>query len=73
MGRRPGAATTLYSVWRNKDDKLLILDGTAEECCRKLGISKNSFYRLCCASNGYGNAYTVRKIKRSEAEQEADG
>ena len=69
-GVKPGS--TLYSVWRNSDDKLLILDGTADECGAKLGINRNSFYRLVCSVNkGYGSMYTIRKIRREEAEREA--
>ena len=71
-GRKAGQTSVLYSVWRNSDDKLLILDGTADECCARLGINRNSFYRLVCSVNkGYGNVYTIRKIRREEAEREA--
>ena len=73
MGRARQQATTLYSVWRNSDDKLLILDGTAEECCKLLNINKNSFYRLACVSGkGYVGLYTVRKATRNQVLKEID-
>ena len=74
MGRQKGQATTLYTVWRNKDDMLLILDGTAEECCRLLGMNKNSFYRLVCSTGnkGYGNMYTIRKANRDQIKREEE-
>lgn len=60
-------ADTLYSVWRNSDDKLLILDGTMEQCCKKMGIKRNTFYRLVNNDNKYGSLYTIRKISRKKA------
>ena len=67
-------ATVLYSVWRNSDDQLLILDGTADECCKVLGITRQSFYRLVCAKKnaGYGYAYTIRKISREQSKREEE-
>ena len=73
-GRKPGAVTTLYSVWRNKDDKLLILDGTVQECCDLLGIKPQSFRRIAGSSdkNGYGNAYTIRKARVEQVKREEE-
>ena len=67
-----GRPISLYSIWRNSDDQLLILDGTAEECCKFLGIQKNTFYRYAAVSNEH-TTYTIRRIKRTEAEKEARG
>ena len=72
-GRKRGQVTTLYSVWRNSDDELLILDGTAEECAAKLGINKNSFWRLAGSTDSnYGNAYTITKIKTRDILREVE-
>lgn len=65
-GRKKGQTSTLYSVWRNSDDKLMILDGTAEECCEILGINKKTFYPLVCKSAGQGAQYAIRKRKGSK-------
>ena len=67
-GRKP---ETLYSVWRNSDDRLLILDGTAEDCCSVMGITKHSFYRLMCASCK-DDRYTIRKITKKQSKREED-
>ena len=68
-GRKPD---TLYSVWRNKDDELLILDGTMEQCCERLGISRWHFYKIVNSekNTGFGHAYTVRKITKAKSKRE---
>ena len=64
----------LYSVWRNSDDQLLILDGTAEACADILGIHVNTFYWLVSMTKNAGHGiYTIRKIDRRTAEKEAAG
>ena len=35
---------TLYSVWNNYTDELIILDGTARQCADAMGISFKSFH-----------------------------
>ena len=70
-GRR---SNVLYSVWRNSDDRLMILDGTAETCAEILGIHVNTFYWLVSATrNTEHGIYTIRKIDRRTAEEEAAG
>ena len=64
----------LYSVWRNSDDQLLILDGTAESCADILGIHVKYFYWLVSTTkNTEHGIYTIRKIDRRTAEKEAAG
>lgn len=65
---------TLYSVWRNSDDRLMILDGTADECAKLLHINRNSFYRLVCSTQnkGYGCVYTIRKMKSADVKREEE-
>ena len=72
--RKSWEALTFYTVWRNSDDRLLILDGTADECCKLLHINKNSFYRLVCSNRnkGYGAAYTITKAKRDQIKREEE-
>ena len=70
-GRR---SNVLYSVWRNSDDRLMILDGTAEACADILGIHVNTFYWLVSMTRDAGHGiYTIRKIDRRTAEKEATG
>lgn len=54
---------TLYSVWRNNGDRLLILDGTEEQCAEALGIKLLSFRRLRyrAKNDPKGSPYTIRE------------
>ena len=58
----------LYSVWRNADDKLMILDGTAEECSKAMGVKRESFYVVC--NRGGNGDWTI--LKKSVAEIRAE-
>ena len=61
----------LYSVWRNSDDQLIILDGTTEECCKVLGVEPKTFYRYACVSSDE-TPYSIRKVYKDELEREAE-
>lgn len=37
----------VYSVWDNRTDELVILDGSAQVCANRLQITLNAFYALC--------------------------
>ena len=74
MARQKGQITTVYSVWRNSDDQLLILDKPAKECSKLLGIAEQSFRRIAGSTdkNGYGNAYTIRKARIEQVKREEE-
>lgn len=40
----PGRSFCLYTVYDNRTDFPLIIDGTADECAKVLRRSRNSFY-----------------------------
>lgn len=42
--RTKGAYGKLYTVYNNKTDMPVIIDGTAEECAKAMGIKVSSFY-----------------------------
>ena len=42
--RTNGAIGKLYTVYNNKTDMPVIIDGTAEECAKAMGIKLCSFY-----------------------------
>ena len=70
---RKKSPNILYSIWRNSDDRLIILDGTAEECSRLLNTTKKNFYILVCNSQKNENArYTIRKISRQQLMREGE-
>lgn len=55
----------LFSVYRNKDDKLIILDGTARECARAMGLSRtSSFYVILKVRGGQTEKWTIIKTPR---------
>jgi hypothetical protein len=61
----------LYSVWRNSDDKLMILDGTADECALAMGVKRQSFYVFC--NRGGNGDWTITKKSIAEIEAETNG
>lgn len=61
--------TNLYSIWKNSDDSLVILDGSAQQCADRLGVTLNSFYRIVCGASCKGT-YTIQKISSDKAKRE---
>lgn len=68
--RRP---KKVYSVWNNKTDELVILDGTAEECIKAIGwASLASFYsHISRAKNGEIRKWHIESRVLSREEREA--
>ena len=61
----------LYTVYRNKDDRLMALDVPAAEAMKIMGIQRpQSFYHFMSISGGRGRFYTVTKQRRLEIEAE---
>lgn len=54
----------LYTVYRNIDDKMILLDVTAEECCRIMKIKRDSFYKL--AQTGGNKTWSVLKSTKKQ-------
>ena len=59
----------LYSIWRNRDDRLIILDGTVEQCCAAMHIKLSTFRFI---TSRHCKTYTVRKITEQELASEVD-
>ena len=70
--RQKRKPTVLYSIWRNLDDRLIVLDATAEQCCEILGVTTRTFYEELSRNKGDGEKYTIRKIRREDAERECE-
>ena len=62
----------LYCVYRNSDDRLMILDGTANECAKGMGIEPQSFYVLWTRHGGRNDRWTVTRKSRREIQQEME-
>lgn len=47
VGHKKGNGTRrycVYTVWDNRTDELIILDGTAPQCAEAMGVALSSFY-----------------------------
>lgn len=63
----------LFSVYRNRDDKLMILDGTAKECARVMGFKQlSSFYVILTVKGGQTGKWTVIKTSREQIAAETE-
>jgi hypothetical protein len=50
----------VYSVWDNKTDKAVIIDGEARKCAEAMGISFSSFYSIVSRlRKGQGKRWTI--------------
>ncbi len=50
----------VYSVWDNRTDTLVILDGEAKECAKAMNLSMSSFYSAVTkARNGSVKRWTI--------------
>lgn len=45
-----GKGYVAYSVWNNKTDDIVIVDGTAEETAKAMGVTMKSFYTIVSRS-----------------------
>lgn len=70
--RRP---KKVYSVWNNKTDELVILDGTAEECIKAIGwASLASFYsHISRAKNGEIRKWHIESRVLDKEERDEHG
>ena len=58
-------------MWRNSDDSLLILDGTTEECCAKIGVSIHSFATMLHKTSDR-TKYRIVKTSVEDIKREAE-
>ena len=65
MGRNP----LLYTVYNNKTDMPVIIDGTAEQAAKAMKMSIKSFYpAVTHAKTGKIKKWHIEAIKQSEVE-----
>jgi len=69
MSVKPYNTRTRYSVWRNEDDRLMILDGTASECAKRMGTTRQFFYVI--VNKGGNQIWTITKKSVAEIEAES--
>ena len=52
----------VYSVWNNKTDELVIIDGEARDCAKAMNLKLGSFYRaITSARNGTIKKWTIKE------------
>lgn len=59
----------LYSLYRNSDDKLMILDGRGSECARLMGVTYQWFYKLMM-KGGSNKKWTIIRRRKDEDEED---
>ena len=77
MSRKIGAPTRLYTVYNNRTDELIILDGTVRQCAEAMGLSEKSFLSTATRSkNGKGKWWieptdkaTMKKIREENGNE----
>jgi hypothetical protein len=63
--------SVFYTVWNNYTDEIVIVDGTAEECCKVMGIARASFNAIVTRTKqGKYKKWFIetRKIEKGERE-----
>lgn len=62
--------SVLYTVWNNKTDEIVIVDGNAVECAKAMGISVRNFYSTVSKNlNGTIAKWTIEKRRAREVEE----
>lgn len=60
-----------YTVYNNKTDFPVIVDGDAKECAKAMGISMRSFYyTVNRVKNGKNKKWTILKSHVNELEED---
>lgn len=68
-GRPHGTPNLLYTVYDNKTDMPVIIDGTAKECAKAMGLKMSSFYPIVRRSKmgvlkkWYIESIAIREVK----------
>lgn len=58
--RQEGEQMKRYTVYNDKTDEVVIVDGTAHECAKAMGIERNSFYHFMWKNyNGENTKWSI--------------
>ena len=72
MRKRNRLPNTVYSIWDNKTDEVVIVDASAPACARYLGISLHTFYTVVShVRAGTDKRYTIdtRRITKKDVDE----
>ena len=65
-------AANCYSVWDNKRDELVYLDGTSKECAFAMGITVETFYSyLSKTKKGIVKRWTIKETQKKARKKRA--
>ena len=68
-GKKKGTIHKLYTVYNNKTDLPVIIDGTAEQTAEAMGMSIKTFYPTVARSiKGINKKWYVEVIDKNEVE-----
>ena len=56
-----------YTVWDNRTDRMIVLDGNGPDCAAAMGITYGSF--LSIVSRGKSRKWTIEKAFADEMEE----
>ena len=62
-----------YTVYRNSDDMLIVLDAHPAEAIRLMKVKPNTFYRILALFGGRNRMWTILKADRKEIEEQMNG
>ena len=61
--------TYLYTLYRNSDDRQMVLDGRGSECARLMGVTYQWFYKLMM-NGGSNRKWTITRRRKDEDEED---
>ena len=61
-----------YTVYDNKTDELVILDGTSKECAEAMGVTLGTFHSYLCKSKQGIIRWTITENRKAWREQMID-
>ena len=68
-GRPKGTSRVLYTIYDNRTDMPVIVDGTAEQCAKVMGIKLITFYSyITHTKKGKIKRWHIDRIKAQEVE-----
>lgn len=60
-----------YTLYRNSDDCLLLLDATAEACAALIHVSMNTLYKMSMV--GGNGTWTIIKCSKEQIKKDMEG
>ena len=62
----------LYSVYRNDNDRLVVLDAPPQDAIRAMKVKPNTFYRILALSGGKNEKWTIIRTEKNEVARQME-